>query len=270
MKLFLSLLVVSSALVVVRTRAEEPSPFHPVTCEGSYPRHVQGICTNERDAVYWSWTEALVKTDVEGHILKQVKAADHHGDLCYHDGRVYVAVNLGKFNEPAGKADSWVYVYDANSLEELARHPVPEAVHGAGGIAYRDGKFIVVGGLPPNVEENYLYEYDAQFKFQRRHVLASGYTKMGIQTVAYADGTWWFGCYGEPKALLRADASFKPTGRWEFDGSYGIVPLVGGKFLVGVNTSKKGEGNRAKLVTAHADAEKGLVLDADASSTPSK
>ena len=77
--------------------------------------------------------------------------------------------------------------------------PCPKLVHGAGGIAYHDGKFIVVGGLPDEVDENYLYEYDASFKFLRRHVLASGHTQLGIQTVAWADGSWWFGCYGTPK-----------------------------------------------------------------------
>jgi hypothetical protein len=257
----LSLLLLASCFICRNARGAEPTTFHPVTCEGTYARHVQGICTNERDAIYWSWTDVLVKTDADGHVLKQVQVASHHGDLCYHDGRVYVAVNLGKFNEPAGKADSWVYVYDGDTLAELARHPVPEVVHGAGGMAFHDGKFIVIGGLPPDVNENYLYEYDLDFKFQQRRVLASGYTLMGIQTVAVAGDTWWFGCYGKPKMLLRADASFKFTGKWEFDGSYGIVPLADGRFLVGQNTGVKGKGNQGKLVAAHSDSTKGLVLD---------
>lgn len=65
---------------------------------------------------------------------------------------------------------------------------VPELCHGAGGITYHDGRFIIVGGLPKDVNENYLYEYDEAFKFRTRHMLASGYTLMGIQTVASADG----------------------------------------------------------------------------------
>jgi hypothetical protein len=251
-------------IAVQHSSGAEPPAFHPVACEGAYPRHVQGVCTNERDAIYWSWTESLVKTDREGRIVKKVPAADHHGDLCYHNGKVYVAVNLGKFNAPAGKADSWVYVYDADTLVELARHPVPELVHGAGGMAYHDGKFIIVGGLPDSVDENYVYEYDMAFKFVKRHVLASGHTHLGIQTVAFADGAWWFGCYGKPKLLLRADSSFKFTGKWEFDGSYGIVPVGENRFLVAQNKATKDKGNEAKLVAARADAEKGLVLEANA------
>ncbi len=138
-------------------RAAEPA-FHPAACEGGYPRHVQGICTNGRDSIYWSWTEALVKTDRDGRLLKQVPVASHHGDLCYHDGRVYVAVNLAKFNQPAGAADSWVYVYDGDTLAEFAKHHVPELVHGAGGMEWHDGKFFIIGGLPPGVNENYIYE----------------------------------------------------------------------------------------------------------------
>lgn len=71
-----------------------------------------------------------------------------------------MVVNHGEFNQPAGKADSWVYTCDAGTLKELSRHRTPEVVHGAGGVACHDGKFLVVDGLPPGVEENYFYEYD--------------------------------------------------------------------------------------------------------------
>lgn len=122
-------------------------------------------------------------------------------------------MNLGKFNDPAGQADSWIYVFSAANLDLLARHRVPELVHGAGGIAHHDGRFIVVGGLPPGIAENYLYEYDKELRFVKRHVLASGHTDKGIQTATWANGAWWFGCYGKPAMLLRADAEFKLTGK---------------------------------------------------------
>ena len=213
--------------------------FQDTACEGTYPRHLQGVCTNDRDAIYWSWTDALVKTDANGKVIKKVPAADHHGDLCFHEGRVYVAVNLGKFNQPAGQADSWVYVYDGDTLAELARHAIPELVHGAGGIAFHDGTFIVIGGLPPGTEENYLYEYDLKFAFRQRHVLASGYTKMGIQTAAWAKGQWWFGTYGTPPELMRADATFKFIEKHPFNASVGLEALPDGRFLIGVNTVVK-------------------------------
>lgn len=237
------------------------APFQPAKCEGVYLKHLQGICTDDRSAIYWSWTDALVKTDSTGRILARVEAPSHQGDLCYHDGRLYVAVNLGKFNEPPGQAKSWVFVFDGETLAEIARHPVPEVVHGAGGIAYHQGKFIVVGGLPPGVDENYLYEYDQEFRFQKRHVLTSGYTKMGVQTVAFADGAWWFGSYGTPQVLLRADEQFRFTGKWEFDASLGIVPIGEGRFLIGQNTLEKGKGHHGRVVVAAQHPRRGLVVE---------
>ncbi len=224
--------------------------FKSVQCEGTYPRHLQGLCTNDRDAIYWSFTDVLLKTGLDGKIVKQVPVANHHGDLCHVDGKLYVALNLGQFNQPAGKADSWVYVYDADTLEELARHETQEVVHGAGGIAYHDGRFIVVGGLPPGTDENYLYEYDQSFRFVKRHVLASGYTLMGIQTAAYAEGYWWFGCYGKPSVLLKADESFQLVGNWQFNSSVGIVCLADGRFLIGESKHTNGKGYSGALKIA--------------------
>lgn len=234
--------------------------FQNATCEGAYRWHLQGICTDERGAIYWSWTDALVKTDLHGRVLKHLPAVRHYGDLCFHEGKIFVAVNFGEFNKPAGHADSWVYVYDADNLAELARYPVREVVHGAGGIAYHDGKFIVVGGLPEGVDKNYLYEYDERFKFRKRRVLASGYTLMGIQTVTWANGSWWFGCYGNPRTLLRADANFRLTGKWDFDASLGIVGLPDGRFLIGQSTATKGVGHKGRVLVAREDNEKGMVF----------
>ena len=261
--LFMRLLLILTCLVLQPLHAAD---FHATTCEVVYPRHLQGFCTNDKDAIYWCWTDVLVKTDTEGRVLKKVPVANHHGDLCFHDGRVYVATNLGKFNRPAGEADSWVFVYDADTLTELAKHRLPELVHGAGGMAWRDGRFFIVGGLPPGVEENYVYEYDSAFRFQKRHVLASGYTLMGIQTVAQADGTWWFGCYGKPAVLLRADENLRFNGKWEFNASVGLAPISGGRFLVAQNTSMKGEDgktkvNKARVLVARPDEKAGFVIE---------
>jgi hypothetical protein len=247
--------------IVSTNRNFVSSAFQSTKCEGVYPGHLQGICTDEREAIYWSWTDTLVKTDARGCVLKQVKVAKHHGDLCFHDGKVYVAVNLGLFNLPAGHADSWVFVYDAETLAELARHRVSEVVHGAGGIGYHDGRFIVIGGLPAGVKENYLYEYDEQFAFQQRHVLASGYTLMGIQTAAFANGAWWFGCYGVPPVLLRTDSRFELTDRWQFDAALGMVGLPDGRFLIGQNGFARGGGYEGRVALARLDGENGLVFE---------
>ncbi|MHB8863105.1 MAG: apiosidase-like domain-containing protein [Pirellulaceae bacterium] len=231
----------------------------PIRCEGVYRMHLQGICTDDK-SLFWSFTDVLVKTDRSGQILKKVSVANHHGDLCYLDGRIYVAVNLGKFNDPQGNADSWVYVYDVESLSEVARHKVAEVIYGAGGIGCHAGRFIVVGGLPPGIEENYAYEYDMDFKFVRKHTIQSGYTLMGIQTATFSGGYWWFGCYGKPELLLKTDKAFKLIGKYEFNGSLGIVGQADGSFLVARGTSEPGRGHTATISIADADAEKGLAI----------
>jgi len=252
-----ALILAAVMLIGSSARAQE---YRDVTCEGAYADHLQGLCVDDA-AIYWSFTTFLVKTDLEGKLLKKVPVADHHGDLCYQDGKLYVAVNLGKFNDPNGNADSWIYVYDAASLEELAKHPVPEAYHGAGGVALRQGHFFIVGGLPSEIKENYVYEYDAEFKFIKRHVIASGHTHLGIQTATFANDRWWFGCYGFPKILLVTDADFELQGRYEFDASLGIVGLHEGRYFVGQGGYEKGKGRTGNARIAVADEAHGLRFE---------
>jgi hypothetical protein len=116
----------------------------------------------------------------------------------------------------------------------------------------------VVGGLPDGVKETYAYEYNGDLKFVNKHVLASGHTQLGIQTAVFADGHWWFGCYGRPSILLKADATLKTVERFEFDCSLGIVPIKNGKFLVARGGSTKDKRHTGKLVPAEADKERGL------------
>lgn len=235
--------------------------FH-IRCEGAYKHHLQGVCTDE-DAMYWSFTTTLVKTDMEGTVLKQIPVANHHGDLCFHDGKLYIAVNLGKFNDPEGNADSWVYVYDAETLKELARHETQEVFHGVGGIGYRDGHFFVVGGLPDGVEENYVYEYNDDFKFLKKHIIESGHTHLGIQTATFTHGRWWFGCYGDPKVLLVTDSDFQMKGRYEIDCSLGIEGMTGGRLLVGSGRCDKDNGCTGSVQTAFPDEKAGFRFQGD-------
>jgi hypothetical protein len=206
-----------------------------IICGGSYGGHLQGIAFEPNRAVYWSFTVALVKTDLNGQVLKSIDVPTHHGDLTYHQGKLYVAVNLGEFNREPGYADSWVYVYEAADLKFLSRHKVSEVVHGAGGMAFCKGHFYIVGGLPKGYKENYVYEYDSEFRFVRRHVISSGFTLMGIQTAEYYHGFFWFGCYGMPdnKPLLVTDKDFRIVSTSETDFSVGIAGIKGLTFLRG-------------------------------------
>ncbi|MEC5128438.1 hypothetical protein VSU19_16875 [Verrucomicrobiales bacterium BCK34] len=244
--------------------SETETGFGNTTCEGDYQHHLQGICTDESSSLFWSFTTELVKTDSQGKVLKKIPVANHHGDLCFHNGKVYVAVNLGKFNDPEGNADSWVYVYDAETLDELAKHEVQEVFHGAGGMDEKDGHFFLVGGLPDGVEENYVYEYDGDFRFIKKHVIDSKWTHLGIQTAAWHDDTWWFGCYGSPAILLTTDSGFNLTGRYEFNSSLGIAGVAQGRLLVAQGPRTKEGRCRGTLHLAAPDEESGLSLLPDA------
>ena len=229
-----------------------------VVCPGSYGGHLQGITTDKTKAIYWSFTTDLVKTDAKGNLIVKVSVPSHHGDLTCHDGKIYVAVNLGEFNREEGHARSWVYVYDAEKLKLLSKFSIPEAVHGAGSIDYHKNRFFVVGGLPKGHRGNYVYEYDLDFKFLKKHTVKSGYTLMGIQTACYAQGYWWFGCYGKSPELLKTDGLFNLLGKYDFDCALGICRLSDDKFLIGRNLGEQNQ--QGQVLVAKPDQTKGLAI----------
>ncbi len=246
------------AWIKVRQQAR-PLPPPVVKCQGVFPQHLQGVCVDDQ-AVYWSFTTQLIKTDWTGKPLSQVPVANHHGDLCLSAGKLYVAVNLGEFNNPDGHADSWVYVYHAEDLSFVEKFPTQDVVYGAGGIAVQEERFYVVGGLPDGVPENYIYEYDSQFQLQKKHVLASGHTLLGIQTAAFADNRWWFGCYGKPPTLLVSDRAFELQGRYSFDTSLGIDGWSPKRLLTASGRCQAGVGCSGQIRLAAPDETLGLIL----------
>lgn len=278
-----------------------PEGKNYVACEGTYSGHLQGVVTNGADAIYWSFTTAVVKTTRDGKVLKKTKAIDHHGDLTFADGKVYVAVNdrtsenPGEFNRPNpnNPARQWIYEYDAD-LNYLARHAIPQVVYGAGGMAWHKGRFWVVGGLPgplvskdfgpEKFSKNYLYEYDASFRLVKVHELATGNTELGIQTVEFGAGRWWFGTYEtaprrgsgqKAKKWLRqafsCDEKLVPFTQFGFhseqpEGAYpeaslGIAALPGGYFLVGGGSGAAGKRRGYVWMATANDAGRLVILD---------
>jgi len=251
----ISLVLVSDVVGAEQTGKPRPARPTEIVCEGVYRSHLQGIASDRMSAIYWSFTRNLVKTDLTGKVLKSVAVDYHHGDLTYVDGRLYVAWS-NYFNRPGAK--SRVFVYDARDMTQLAVKDVPEVTYGAGAIEHHNGHFFVVGGLPDDVEENYVYEYDADFMFVKRHVIASGYTRLGIQAVGRWNGCWWFGCYG--KALLKTDDAFALLGRYRSSFPYGIAAWDENRCLVGVHFAKSKRACRGRARWARMDPSRGLVV----------
>ena len=226
-----------------------------ITCESRYPHHLQGITGNGVDTLYWSFTDVLVKTDLAGKVLARVEVPTHHGDLCLSGDHVVVAWS-NKFNAPG--ADSKVYVYRAEDLKLERIVPVPEVTYGAGGLDVKDGHFFIIGGLPKGYQENYVYEYDEEFRYLRTHVLESGYTNLGIQTACFHDGYWWFGCYTveKKKGLLKADTDLNLVGVYDVSPSIGLVGWGPGRFWVARHFGEKWH---ARVVPMQPDDLKGLA-----------
>jgi len=227
-----------------------------IECEGRYDQHLQGITGNKKDLIYWCFTTTLVKTNLEGKVLKSINIPYHHGDLCFANEKIYVAWS-DKFNE-AG-ANSKVYIYDANDLNLLDIKPVPEATFGAGGIEYYDGHFYVVGGLPINYDENYVFQYDDEFNYVQTHVIASGYTNLGIQTVCFNDNHWWFGCYttNGKKGLIKTDISFNIVDIYDISPAIGLVGWGQEWFLMALHF---GQNYQARVVPMVTSSEYGLSV----------
>ncbi len=213
-----------------------------VRCEEIYVgsknlnRHKQGMASDYKQFLYWSHNEKLVKSDFSGKILKMVDVPNHHGDLTWYMGNIYVAVNHGEFSTVIGLADNWIYVYDGENLNFIRKMPVPELAYGAGGIGCHHGRLMVVGGVADLCTENYVFEYDLQGNFIKRHTIASGATHLGIQTINYWGGKWYLGCYGPPNnvGLIVTDYEFKILHfDYNVDPAKGNIPIGNNMIIVG-------------------------------------
>ncbi len=204
-----------------------------IVCRGEFFGHLQGLAT-DGNAIYWSFTRKIVKTDFGGTILTQVKVPRHGGDPCWSDGKLYVPVCEGSFSrklKPGEASKNFIHVFDAG-LNFVARHLVPELEYGVGGIAAHGGHFFVVGGRPQNLPGNTVYEYDKNFKLVRRHEVAFD-SRSGIQTINYVGGRWYFGCYGIGKSTIETDENFRVLRSVRLSTCVGMIPLADGLVLVG-------------------------------------
>jgi len=172
---------------------------NPIICEGTYDRHLQGITAHD-GFIYWSWTTSIVKTDMNGKILKStpVNPKLHIGDLCCAYGKIYAVVNKGRFDIPDGKsADNKIFVYDFD-LNFKKQYNVQDQIYGAGAISFAHDKFYVGGGLPKGADIEkfaHVYVYDNNFNLIKVSPLPARDTLYGIQTIAFDGEKFYMGCY---------------------------------------------------------------------------
>ena len=235
-----------------------------IVCEGTYTGHLQGI-DSDGTCIFWSFTNCIVKTDMDGKVLLKAKATSHSGDPCLYKGKLYVPVNQGKFNKPKGASKDFIHVYNAETLEFLKSVPVPQYDHGAGAMAAYNGRLWLTGGLPDDAPGNIILEFTEELEFVKRHD-SPGHTHMGIQTLKHIAGYWWYGVYDKPSTVV-CDEEFKIIARQTGPGiSVGIAELKDGTILVARTKGTPMEDNPKRktwtgtVVTATFDAEKKAII----------
>ena len=219
-----------------------------IDCPGVYSGHLQGIAT-DGTSIYWSFTGCVVRTDLAGRLLAKAKIPFHGGDPCWHAGKLYVPIGeCFNAEAPRGKpAKNRVFVFDAG-LKLVKKYRLPDFKYGAGGMAAHQGRFFIVGGRPAKLPGNTVYEYSPRFKLLRRHQLDFD-SEAGIQTINFAFGKWYFGCYGTNGCAVVADEAFRVAGRVAPPLNVGMIPLAGKELvLVGEVKWKDKEHSTASAV----------------------
>ncbi|MGN0833442.1 MAG: hypothetical protein ACI4RD_07310 [Kiritimatiellia bacterium] len=180
--------------------APKPARPSPIVCEGDYQYHVQGVATDGK-SIFWSFTTALVKTGLDGKLAAKVEVSKGHhmGDLKTLDGKVYVGMNMSGVRKRAGDE---VWVYDAATLELVRKIPTPQTIWCNNGLAWHDGFFYVIGSASDHMPYNFVHVYDKDWGYFGVRAIESGWTMLGVQTVAAFGESLVFGYYGNAKDEL--------------------------------------------------------------------
>ncbi|MDY0165071.1 MAG: hypothetical protein RBS80_00920 [Thermoguttaceae bacterium] len=198
------------------------STAEDIRCDGEFRYHLQGF-TADDEAIYWSFTTVLVKTDKAGGTIRQRDVPSHHGDCCIHDGILYVAVDR-KF---AGAKDEkyFIYLYNCEDLSFIQRIAILEDGGGVDGIEFVEGFFYVAEGKPRDSEQefNLIHKFTPDFREKITTYKVPGKTSYGVQAMTYAGGYFWLGTYG--LGTIQTDGQFHVIAENLIGAAVGIYPL---------------------------------------------
>lgn len=259
--------------------AKEPD-FVPVKTTLSVtgqPLHLQGFAADkESGRMYWSFTETLVKTDLEGNKLGQVGLSDGHlGDVACYDGKIYGSM-LGT-PLPGHAWNDWTGFYlmvfdtDLNLLEKVELpefqswyDSVGDSTANPYGINGLDG---VTVGLDPNGEPKLMiaagiqddeknthqvivqYSLDGNYTYETCYAMKIGSSPFGVQNLTYDwdTGHYWMSTYGAEKSYHAQECLFEVDrdlttvlGRWNYSTAYGLESMGGGLFWTSGDSGPNG------------------------------
>lgn len=279
----LKVLMMSVAMVGAAGAAEKPKA---ITCEKSYPYHLQGVATDGTN-IYWSFTTVLAKTDGRGKVIAEFDTGEdsgggHLGDICFHNGEIIVGVN--RWEAGGARQGDEVWVLDAATMELKRKYPTPQTVFCNNGVEWYEGCYFVIGSSPYHHEYNYVWQFTEDFRLKRVMPIKSGWTQVGVQTICYlkSKGMMAFGYYGnmEDKEMPHAAGTFlvkaadlvapsgaakwippseaapvlEVAGREKWDTACGMLELRGAIFRA--QTWSKGEGKAKRWLAAIEPIEK--------------
>ena len=171
-----------------------------VSLEGEYKGHLQDVWMTS-NTIWWAHTQFLLKTGMDGRIVKKAEVGGHHAGLEIRDGHLYTAVCA--FNgEPRGATTPACHVmigeYDAATLDRIEMH-VLDINDRAGSLAIlEDGTFLVGCLRPQDIAPTQVrfHHLDRDFKLIRSHVLDNVPVKLGIEIIKRHGDEFYLCVYG--------------------------------------------------------------------------
>jgi len=177
-----------------------------IRCEGEYQYHLQGFASDGQ-SIFWTFTNVLVKTDLNGKKLQEIPVPFHHGDCCVEGGKLYVGTHL---DWPAKGRTAWIYVYNCSDLSFVEKFHISEYDYdGVDGITFKDGFFYVCVGKDPENPRPFNIVLKMTPKFEKvGEFHLDGKTTYGVQTLTWSGGYFWAGTYSD-LGMIQADENFK-------------------------------------------------------------
>lgn len=237
-------------------------------------QHLQGF-SNGNGFMYWSFTDSLVKTTLNGTVKCQIEIhGGHLGDIDYHNGKIYGSYL--KNSLPGHAWEDWtgfkIYVFDANDLQVLnvinldicdyyksitCTEEDIRGFQGIDGVAIApdengEDKLFVACALytGEKYSNQIILRFSLDGQYETEYHIPTGNTVYGIQNFDYdsENNEFWFTTYGpsqpyQPKELLYCvSGDFKEIKRkYVFSTPYGLDCLGKEGFYASVQYGKNGK-----------------------------
>ena len=235
-------------------------------------QHMQGFTSDaEHKFMFWSFTDSVVKTNMNGTVICQVHCDDygHLGGMDWHDGKVYVSfmADPSPWTFWGDWSAFYIYVYDDHDLRLLEKIRLDECCEmkkndvggfqGIDGIAFGKapdtGETRMFVAVATNSGEQYAHEMILQIgtdnKIEKVHYIPNKNTVFGIQNLDYEEdtGCFWITTYGQKYPYQAEETLYRiaPTldrveAKYKFSTPYGFECLGGGEYYCSLQSGTNG------------------------------